>query len=327
VTTSYFRQLTGRLGVAAAVVLAITAAFSAPPAVTFVDAFRTPSTSYFLTPIGEIYFAARGQSPKKLLVLHYANNLPYRWPKNPASFAQWRSEWLVANGANQLVRFTHDGMFTGFVELPIRSPKVAVTNDAIWITNLLAGNVARQLWRSTDGHTFVGQTEGASQARFTSPAKNLLVLAAGADGDVYVAAIIGPPVVRRVWPPNRRAEIRIAGSRSKMRAAMEEIYGVVDDVTDYSLPLRDLLPLPDGGFAVLRNREDVRGSTGKLELLKGQRADRYDRGGHQLATAVFPRSAHWLTAVTSTKVIGVSNAGEIVEATWGKAIPEEILPP
>ena len=108
---------------------------------------------------------------------------------------------------------------------------------------------------------------------------------------------------------------------------MEEIYGAVDDVTDYSLPLRDLLPLPDGSFAVLRNREDVRGSTGKLELLKGRRADRYDRAGRQLSTAVFARSVHWLTEVTNTKVIGVSNAGDVVEATWGKPIPGEIVVP
>jgi hypothetical protein len=36
---------------------------------------------------------------------------------------------------------------------------------------------------------------------------------------------------------------------------------------------------------------------------------------------------HWLTEVTNTKVIGVSNAGDLVLATWGKPIPEEILSP
>ncbi|HSY51732.1 MAG TPA: hypothetical protein VLC46_23215 [Thermoanaerobaculia bacterium] len=311
---------------AAAVVLAIAVAFGAA-AVDFKDAFRTRKMSYLMTPVGEIYAIDPQHPLHRAFLFHYANNLPYRWSRTPLGFVRWNSGWLVADGSNYLTHFRDDGLFDALVELPVRVVKVAATDDAVWAVSLIATNSAVQLWRSTDGHSFAPYMGGTSPVRFTSLANSLLILTASPEGDVYVASIIGPPIVHRVWPPDRRSEIRIAYSRSKMRAGMEEIYGAVDDVTEYSLPLRDILPLPDGGFAVLRNREDVRGATGKLELLKGRRADRYDRAGHQTATAVFARSVHWLTEVTRSKVIGVSNAGDVVVAAWGKPVPEEIVVP
>jgi hypothetical protein len=280
-----------------------------------------------MTPIGEVYMIDPAHPLHRTFLFHYANNLPYRWSRHPFSFVRWSSSWLVADGSSHLTRFHEDGRFDAFVELPVRVAKLAVAGDAIWAVNLIARDASEQLWRSTDGHTFAPYAGFAAAARFTSPANSLLVLTGSPDGDVYVAYIVGAPVVHRVWPQDRRSEIRIAYSRSKIRAGMEDIYGAVDDVTNYSLPLRDLVTLPDGGLVVLRNREDVRGPMGKLELLKGRRADRYDRAGHQTATALFARSVHWLTEVSRSKVIGVSEAGDVVVATWGKPVPEEIVVP
>ena len=155
----------------------------------------------------------------------------------------------------------------------------------------------------------------------------LVVVRGSSTGDVYVASIVGAPVIHRVWPVNRRVDLAIAYSRSKARSEMEHAVGFVEDVTAYSLPLRDVLPLSDGSFVILRNREDVRGAGRTLDLLKGRRADRYDRAGHQVATAVFPRSVHWLTEVTDGAVTGVSNKGDIVATNWGKALPGEIISP
>jgi hypothetical protein len=293
----------------------------------FTDAFRGPSASYLVTPIGEVYTIGPGRSLQKIFIFHDARNLSHRWSRPPASIVRWKSEWLVSDGSTHLARFHEDGLFDSLVDSPVPVRNLAVSKDAIWAVSLAARNPAEQLWRSTDGRTFAPYAGSASRAPLESPVYNLLVLSAAPSGEVYVASVVGAPLVHRIWPQDRTLDIHLAYSRSKPRAGMEEVFGAVDDVSPYSLPLRDLVPLPDGGLAVLRNREDVRGSTARLELLKGRRADRYDRAGRQVATAVFERSVHWLTEVTDKSVTGVSNAGDVVVATWGKPIPGEILTP
>jgi hypothetical protein len=106
---------------------------------------------------------------------------------------------------------------------------------------------------------------------------------------------------------------------------MEEIYGIVEDVSNYSLPVRDILPV-GGGVIVLRNREDILRHDGGLELWKGRRADRYDDKGKQSATAVFDRPVNWIVSVTNAAVIGVSTRGDVAVARFAKAMPGLVIP-
>src|SRR5713226_7165916 len=77
----------------------------------FTDAFRTPSASYLVSRIGEVYTIRPGHPLQKIFVFHDARNLPYRWSKPPASIVRWKSEWLVADGSTHLARFHEDGLF------------------------------------------------------------------------------------------------------------------------------------------------------------------------------------------------------------------------
>jgi hypothetical protein len=47
----------------------------------------------------------------------------------------------------------------------------------------------------------------------------------------------------------------------------------------------------------------------------------------QIATAVFARSVHWLAWSDDATVVGMSNVGEVVQATWAAAVPGETLTP
>ena len=78
---------------------------------------------------------------------------------------------------------------------------------------------------------------------------------------------------------------------------------------------------------VLRNREDVRGPSGKLEPLLGRRADRYDRSGKQIATAMFPKAVQWIAFPTSTTIGGVTKNGETFIVKWAAPRAGEILDP
>src|SRR5205823_4071169 len=99
--------------------------------------------------------------------------------------------------------------------------------------NLAAANASEQLWRSADAHTFTAYTGNDSKTPFESLVNNMLAMNGSSSGELYVAAIVGPPVIHRVWPPERRADIGAAYSRSKFRARMEQVYGPVQDVTAY----------------------------------------------------------------------------------------------
>src|SRR5437016_1671982 len=117
-------QRTGRAAAAALFVAA--AAFSAF-ATDFKDTFRTPSASYFITPIGEIYVIRPGGGLQKAFQFRDAHNLPYRWSRLPLSFVQWKAQWIVADGSSQLARFRENGVFDSMIGVPVRVPRLAAT--------------------------------------------------------------------------------------------------------------------------------------------------------------------------------------------------------
>jgi hypothetical protein len=160
--------------------------------------------------------------------------------------------------------------------------------------------------------------------KFDSPLHNVIILAGNRAGDLYVGAVFGPPVMHDLLISGKTRDFALAYSRSKKRASNGVPVGFVTDVTGYSLPTRDIVAL-DSGCVVLRNREDVLNAR-TSELWLGRHADRYDASGRQLATAVFPSSVHWITAVTQTEVRGINRDGTVQKASWGRPLPAEITP-
>jgi hypothetical protein len=291
-----------------------------------VAADRASDGAFFVTPVGELYRLRGTGMVTSAGALLRQDGGPLRWPTGIASFTRWRGAWVVADGSNTLRLFSVSGRLLRTVIVPIRVIGVTATKHELWVVNLTARDARSQIWRSTDGEHFTPFTEGRPASRFTSPASNMAILKASQDDDsVYEVSLVGPPVLHRVYPSARRADIALAYSRSAARASMEQVYGLTESVTDYSLPARDLTPIT-GGVVVLRNREDVRlGTKGGLRLLKGQRADRYDEQGRQLATATFDRPVNWIAAVNGKWVTGVAVSGEVVTATWGPPISGEVI--
>jgi hypothetical protein len=289
----------------------------------FVTAFRDSSSAYALTQIGEIY-QIHGPAVTKAVTLSDAAGRPYRWQNPPKSFVRWHGEWVVCDNSARLLWFSNRGTFVRATNVPVRADKIAVAGDALIVHSVVANTMAEQFWATVDGKS-VARVPVADTRRFESPLENLLVIAGGRHGEIYSAPLLGPPVVHLAWLAGRRRDIAVAYSRTAFRASLERPTGVVDDVDPYSQPLRDLYPLEDGGLAVLRNREDVRGHDGKTQSMVGRRLDRYDRAGRQTATAQFPSTMRWVIAVTERDVTAVSRTGDIATAVWGKPLSGEIL--
>jgi hypothetical protein len=289
----------------------------------FVTAFRDSSGAYALTQIGELY-QAHGHAVTKAFTFSDAAGRPYRWPNPPKSFVRWHGEWVVCDNSGRLLWFSNRGTFVRATNVPVRADRLAIAGDALIVHNVIANTMADQFWTTVDGKS-VARVPIADTRRFESPLENLLVLAGGRHGEIYSAPFLGPPIVHLVWPADRRRDIAVAYSRTAFRASLERPTGVVDDVAPYSQPLRDLYPLEDGGLAVLRNREDIRGHDGKTELMVGRRVDRYDRAGRQTATAEFPSRMRWVIAVTPRDVTAVSPTGDIATVTWAKPLLGEII--
>ncbi|MDQ6801084.1 MAG: hypothetical protein M3041_09635 [Acidobacteriota bacterium] len=310
---------------AAAMVAAVIAIGETASGADLTAAYRTPATCFLMSGAGEIYEANPREGLKKLFVLSDATGEPYHWINLPRSFVQWKSEWLVTDMSNRVVRFSAKGMWVGFIPLPFRAATLTVVGNSLWSLNHLATSPTNQLWRSTDGMTFTPVNVFSSTERFHSPLRNLLLVAGDGAGKLYVMPIIGPPILHQAYPA--MIGIQLAYSRSKQREVLQDADRIIADVTPYSLPARDLFPLDLRGIVVLRNREDVRSASGTLELWLGRRADRYDDASHHVATALFPQSVHWIVGVTPTTVIGVDRSGHVVSATWGKPVRGEIITP
>lgn len=295
----------------------------------FEAAYRDRSAIYLLSSVGDgIYVPQPAGAPKRILSFFDAAGRPYRWQKNPTGFARWRSQWIVADTTNRLVRFNEKGIVTGFIELPARASSLATPGDGISFLNPLAVRPSQQLWHSSDGKTFrpVPQPDAVEDETFSNPTRNLVVVAGSPDGALYFAWVIGPPVLRRALDPAGGKTFPLAYSRTKLRSSLDEVVGDSGDVTRYSLPTRDLLALEGGSVVVLRNREDVPDGAGRSKAIQGLRADRYDAAGRHVATATFSEPVRWLSSPRSDGLSGITREGATVTAQWAKPLPGIILP-
>lgn len=303
------------------IVLPVLSAQAAAPE--FVLVFRDSTGTYPVTALGDMY-SVRNNGVTKLFTLSDAAGRPFRWHSTPTGITRWRSEWIVCDNSNRLLHFNVAGSFTGATEIAVRAIGVAVSADQLIIHNLVAASRADQLWSTKDGVN-VSRIPLPSTGAFQSPLDNLVIVAGDERGEIYTAPIVGPPVIRVAWPADRQRVIAAAYSRTAFRASLEEPLGFVDDVGPYSQPFRDLYVLSDGGIAALRNREDVQTAPGKRATITGRRADRYDASGKQTATAEFPVTMRWVTAVTPRSVTAITRNGDVVTVAWGKPKPGEIL--
>jgi hypothetical protein len=291
----------------------------------FAAACKSAAGSFFLTETGRIY-GLRDGVLVPAAVLRGTDGRPYRWGHLPTGFVGWKGDWYIASLSDRLTRFHADGSFVEIIPLPVRVDRLTATNDTLWVVNMLAQSPNQQLWQSKDGHTFtmLPSSGAGDQRTFATPLDNLLIVAGSPNGDLYCTPAVGPPVMHRRWPPRRRTEIPIAYSRTRFRSELQEVAGMVDDVTVYSLPVRDVFP-SGNGIVTLRNREDVVAATGKIENLVGRRADRYDDSGRHLATATFPISVNWIAAADGSGVTALDHDGRIIRAAWSAPIPGVIL--
>ncbi len=263
----------------------------------FPSAFHDRSGTYLLSGIGDgVYVPQPGSPPRLMIAFRDPSGKPFRWQKAPSGLAHWQSTWLISDGSIRITRFKEDGAFLGF-------------------------------FQTADGKKFspLPPPAGGGDAPFPNLSHNLLVIGGSAGGSLYFIPLFGQPVLRRILPAGSEQAIPIAYSRSQYRSSLDEVIGEVGDATKYSLPARDLLVLDGGDVIVLRNHEDIRGTSGRIEPIKGLRADRYDRSGKHIATATFKDSARWLVASGNDAVSAMTREGAPVAARWGKPIPGEIL--
>lgn len=293
----------------------------------FADAARQPDGAFLLTRGGDVYWTAlAGPAPQKRFTLSDAAGHPYRFSRRVRTFARWHSEWLAADGTAQIVRFRADGVLAGIIDTPFRAGKLFVAGGRLWALSILAASPADQLWFSDDGKRFTAAGGDASH-RFESPNDNLILVGGNGKGDVFVAPIIGPPVLQRVWPAGKRRRFELAYGRTRGRATLEKAEGTIEDATPYSQPVRDFVAGDSGDLIVLRNLEDVRNGAGRLERIRGRRVDHYDPNGRHLATASFPASMRWILAATPTEIRGLTESGTLASAPWGKPQPGEVWQP
>jgi len=297
-------------------------------ALEFKAAFRDRSGAHLLSGMGDgIYAPQPSGPPKRVIAFHTAAGRAFLWPKEPTGLAHWQSEWFVADGTTQIAHFREDGTFAGFLDLPARASFLTTCGPALYFVNPVARRPSERIFRTVDGKTFspLPLSPGEVDERFPNLSHNLLVIAGSADGSLYYIPVFGQPVLRRVLPAGSEKAFPIAYSRTKFRASLDEVIGEVGDATKYSLPARDLLAMDGGAVVVLRNHEDVRGASGRIESIKGMHADLYDRAGRHLASATFSQPVRLLVASGKEFVSGTTLEGGLVTARWGKPMEGEIL--
>lgn len=294
----------------------------------FKSAFRDRSGAYLLSSAGDgIYAPQSAGPPRRVIAFRNPGGGPFRWQKEPSGLARWQSEWFIADGTTRITRFKEDGAFAGFSDLPARASFLTTCGRALYLVNPVARRPSERIFRTVDGKKFspLPLTAGDADEPFPNLSHNLLIVAGSADGALYFIPLFSQPVLRRLLPAGSEKVFPIAYSRSKIRASLDEVIGEVGDPTKYSLPARDLLALDGGDVIVLRNHEDIRGAAGRLESIKGMRADWYDRSGRHMATATFSQSVRLLVTSGKEAVSATNLEGGLVTALWGKPLEGEIL--
>jgi hypothetical protein len=307
-------------------IILIAAGLSALPtrAVTneFIAAFRDSAGAYALSEGGSVYRLGAAH-PSKLTQLSASHGGAYHWLNTPTSFVRWRDGWIVSDASTTLLRFRQNGIFDRKLELPVRADRLAVAAGKLIVHNLLASNRAEQYWESSDG-VAVTRLPVVNVAKFASPLDNLVVIAGSQHGELYSATLIGAASMRAISPGGKERTIPIAYERTRARASFDHPQGIVDDITSYSQPMRDLDALPSGGVVVLRNREDLSDAAGKPSPYVGRRADLYDGRGTHVATAVFPVTMRWVVYADAKSIACVTKEGQAYQAVWGKPIEARV---
>jgi hypothetical protein len=302
---------------ALALAWAVTPAFAAPQA-ELVAAWRQGAESALLDATGHIYVYGRQEIERTVTLT--ANGHPFLWRHTPTGFARWNSEWLVADGTNQIRRFATNGVFLAAFSVPTNAFDFAAAGTTLWIANHLAPSAQTRLWSSTDGRRFTALSldEDRTEDPFALAMRAQTILTGSSSGELYVAHIIDAPVVRRVFPRSKLTRWPVAYSRSRSRALLEYADPGIDDLTLYSSPVRDLLAIGADELVVLRNREDVRTSRG-MTTQQGLRADRYT-GGRHVASAIFPEPMKWILRSDAKHVTAVTKTGVVRVGEWGRPI-------
>jgi len=284
----------------------------------FVAAFRDSSGAYVLSDDAAIYRLGSAH-PSKLIQFSAPHGGAYHWLNEPTSFVRWRDGWLVSDASSTLLSFRPNGTFDRRVELPVRADRLAVSAGKLIVHNLLASTEAEQYWRSSDGVT-VTRLSASDATKFASPLDNLVIVSGSEHGELYSGILIGAPLLRVISEDGKERKIAVAYTRTRARASFEHPRGIVDDISGYSQPMRDLYAPAAGGVVVLRNREDVKDAAGKPSPYVGRRADLYDGTGRHLATAVFPVTVRWVVSADFKTIACVTKDGDPYQAAWGKPI-------
>jgi hypothetical protein len=297
-------------------------------ALDFPSAFHDRSGTYLLSAVGDgVYAPQPGSPPKLMITFRDPSGGPFRWQKSPRGLARWQSAWLISDGTTRITRFKENGAFAGVLDLPAHASFITVCGPALCFVNPVARSPSERIFKTVDGKKFLPlpPPAGGGDEPFLNLSHNLLVIGGSTDGTLYFIPLFGQPILRRLLPAGTEKAIPIAYSRSQFRASLDEVIGEVGDATKYSLPARDLLVLEGGDVIVLRNHEDVRGASGRLEPIKGKRADWYDRSGKHIATATFNDSARWLVSFRKDAVSATTRQGVPLTSRWAKPIAGEVL--
>jgi hypothetical protein len=264
-------------------------------------------------------------APKHLLSLRQPDGTPFRWKREPTSFARLSREWLFVNGTNTLHRFSEDGRYVSGVSLAISPTDVIVLSGKVWLYSagpdgaLLVGDTRLQFRSIPRPNT------RASLSSVQRAVDAILIVAAGPREGLLYTHLIGPPILHYLSETDRR-EFPLAYRRTARRASLTAGEAGADQFA-YSSPARDILSTSPETLLVLRNLEDepAKGH-GQFQPYIGRRADVYRMlDGAHLGTATFDEPIRWLLRISKNAVVAIARSGRVVEEPIGKPIAGEIF--
>ncbi len=310
------------IGALAILMVAATTGNPMPP---FRAVARSGSQTFLLDEHSRnIYASVAAQLPRAVTGL-VAGARPFRWRVHPFTFALWRDSWLVANGTDELTRFSRAGAYQGTVRLPIEASNVVASGARLWIYSISAHVRGSRFWSSVDGVRFDPVRASFVDERAKPPAKLLEAhaLLAAAPGDrIAMIRSVGAPELRFVSADGTSETMQLAYSRTRERDGLTRFKKDGFLLTRYSSPASDLVA-QDDQVIVLRNREDVR-VNGVTQTVVGQRIDKYVKGRH-VATAEFPETVRWILGADTASVSGITLSRTVIRAKWSAPQPSAII--
>lgn len=309
---------------AAAVSLTILRAWATdatPPFPRCVAIHRSPERTFLLAETDGLLFSQTGlESPKEYLRLP----LPRVARRGPTGMTLWKSEWLVANNTDRILRFSADGRYLGDRAVPAVVSDISTAGETLWLHHSLGARGVAEFWTSRDGANFEaapGWERGTRRGTVAAIVEGQSLLAGGRSGELLVVYRVGPPTLYRL-ASHRPAEVwPLAYRRSRARAALERYRPDREELTDYSLPALDLAPEGDGTVLVLRNREDRVASDRGQVIEEGRRVDRYAADSAHMGTAEFSEGIRWILRTWGKEVLGLTRNGRLQRAAFGRPQP------